>query len=344
MTTVRIRIQNVLRCRNITTRICIVFLFACCVASPLYAQIRIIYDTDMDTDCDDVGALAILHALADEGEVEILATVVSSRYPWSVPCVDVINQYYGRGDIPIGAPKTAWTDSGFRGSPYARQISEQSEPYTPRYKSNNDAPDAVDVYRRVLVAQKDNSVVIVSVGYLTNLRDLLASKPDDISPLNGVDLVRQKVSRWVCTGGSYPRDTNPAVRGNYTPDPLSAAIAVRDWPGLIYFTGLGDDIQTGGRLHETPAENPIRRAYKLLLRDVKTRPSWDLIGVLFAIRSDSDFWRLHTGGHYHIFDNGTYEWREELNKDHYVLQLKENTEKALRETLDELMIQKPKVK
>jgi hypothetical protein len=40
--------------------------------------VRIILDTDMSGDCDDAGALALLHALADQGECEILATVVSA--------------------------------------------------------------------------------------------------------------------------------------------------------------------------------------------------------------------------------------------------------------------------
>ena len=66
---------------------------------------HIIFDTDMDTDCDDVGALAMLHALADMGEVTILATPVSSKFPYSVPCTEAINKYYGPGDLPIGCPK-----------------------------------------------------------------------------------------------------------------------------------------------------------------------------------------------------------------------------------------------
>ncbi len=319
----------------------VVFLFVFCLPALLLAQTRIIYDTDMDTDCDDAGALAILHALADRGEAEILATVVSSRYPWSVPCVEAINRYYGRADLPIGAPKTAWADTGRRGSPYAKQISEQN---ATRLKSNDDAPDAVDVYRRVLAAQDNGSVVIVTVGYLTNLRDLLASKPDAASSLDGLALVRQKVSRLVCTGGPYPKDLNPAVCGNFKPDPSSTVIAVRDWPVPIYFSGLGDDILTGGRLHETAAKNPVRRVYELYLREKKTRPSWDPIGVLIGVRSKAAFWRIHTGGHYHIFDNGTYEWRQGPEKNHRVVELQTGAERALRETLDQLMIQAPRTR
>src|SRR5947209_8178268 len=67
--------------------------------------VKVLFDTDMDSDCDDAGALAILHALADAGEAEVLATMVSSLHPYSVPCVAAINRYYGRPDLPIGCPK-----------------------------------------------------------------------------------------------------------------------------------------------------------------------------------------------------------------------------------------------
>jgi len=303
-----------------------------------FAQTKIIFDADIDTDCDDAAALAILHALADKGEAKILATVVSTRYPYSAPCVEAINRYYGRQDIPIGAPKTKWANTGSRGSKYAKQITEE---FKTSLKSNNDAPDAVKVYRQILANQKSNSVVILTVGYLTNLRDLLESKPDDFSPLNGVELVRQKVKYWVCTGGTHPSDYNPAVRGNYTPDPISAAIAVRNWPTPIWFSGAGNNIRTGGLLNKTPANNPVRRVYKLFLQKKNTRPSWDPIAVLFAVRSNAGFWKIRKGGYYHFFKNGTYEWCEKPDKEQYMVELKNGVEKKLTETLDLLMSQPP---
>ena len=84
-------------------RLALPFVLVLCVSAPLPARVKIICDTDMDTDCDDAGALAVLHGLADRGEGEILATMVSSQYPWSAPCVEAINRYYGRADLPIGA-------------------------------------------------------------------------------------------------------------------------------------------------------------------------------------------------------------------------------------------------
>ncbi|MDO4570905.1 MAG: nucleoside hydrolase, partial [Planctomycetia bacterium] len=123
----------------------------------------IIFDTDIDTDCDDAGALAMLHFLADEGEVEILATLCSSHYAWSVPCIEAINTHFGRPDLPIGAPKLPGA-SDRRGSPYAKAIAER---FPGKYRTNADAPDAVRIYRQILANAQDDSVVIVSVGYLT---------------------------------------------------------------------------------------------------------------------------------------------------------------------------------
>ncbi len=302
----------------------------------LPAQVKIIFDTDMDTDCDDAGALAILHALADRGEAEILGTVVSSRFPYSAPCVEAINRYYGRDDLPIGVPKTTWADTGRRGSRYAKQIAEQ---FPGRLKTNDDAPDAVTVYRQLLAAQADQSVVIVSVGYVTNLRDLLASQADTISPLSGRESAQQKVDRWVCMGGRYPEHLDPGVFGNFKPDPSSAVLAATTWPGPIYFSGEGEDVGTGGRLHETPADNPVRRVYQLYLGSKKTRPSWDPIAVLIAVRPRAEFWRVHSRGRNHIFENGTNQWRDGEPTNHHLVTLQPTCQPMLRETLDSLMVQ-----
>ena len=67
--------------------------------------LAVLFDTDIDGDNDDVAAAAILHALADAGRVRVLAMGVVSRCADSPACLDAINTYYGRGDIPIGVYK-----------------------------------------------------------------------------------------------------------------------------------------------------------------------------------------------------------------------------------------------
>lgn len=313
---------------------CFAALVALLAAAPgLRAAPRIIFDTDMDSDCDDAGALAELHALADAGEAEILATVCSSRHKWSAPCVEAINRYYGRPDLPIGVPRGRETGARI-GSKYAETIARE---YPGRLKSYDDAPAATEVYRRLLAAHPDGSVTIVTVGDVTNMRDLLETKADAISDLAGPDLIRRKVAKWVCMGGRYPEHLDPHVFGNFKTDPQATVAAVRDWPGTIWFCGLGDDIATGRCLREAAADHPVKRIYKLYLGDAPTRPSWDLIATLYAVRPDAKFWQLRTKGHNHIFDNGTNQWRDEPDRDHVLLELDADGKREVQKILEELM-------
>lgn len=88
--------------------------------SPSKDPVKIIFDSDMGPDYDDVGALTMLHAFADSGKAQILATIASNKYELVAPSLEVINTYYGRPQIPVGTPKTHgvnigcsqhWTDS-----------------------------------------------------------------------------------------------------------------------------------------------------------------------------------------------------------------------------------------
>jgi len=322
----------------IYTSVFIAFFFPLCIPATLQAEpMRIIFDTDMDTDCDDAGALAMLHTLADQGEVEILATMVSSRYAWSAPCVEVINRYHGRPDIPIGVPKGDGA-SDTRGSPYARQIAEE---FPCTLKTNSDAPSAVDIYRKLLSNSPDKSVVIVTVGYLTNLRDLLNSGADIYSPLNGKELIEKKVKRYACMGGRYPEHLNPAVFGNFKPDPSSAVAVATRWPGTIYFSGNGERVLTGQGLKNTPEENPVRRIYEIYLGKKDSRPSWDQVTLLYAVRPEGSFWTIRTDGCNHIFENGTNQWRNHPDKNHALVSYAESDINVVRNIIEDLMIKSP---
>ena len=62
--------------RKVTALLAVGMLALCAAADK--APVKIIFDTDMIGDYDDVGAMAVLHKLADAGECEILATVSST--------------------------------------------------------------------------------------------------------------------------------------------------------------------------------------------------------------------------------------------------------------------------
>jgi len=277
------------------------------------APIKLIFDTDMDTDCDDAGAAAMLYAMADKGEVEVLATMVSSKYKWSVPAMDVINTYYNRPDMPIGSPKGKAAPTN-RGSKFAEQLVKE---FPHDLLTTKDAPDALKLYRKILAKQPDSSVIILTVGYLTNLHDLLNSKADQYSSLNGMELVKKKVKRCIIMGGKYPADTQTKVWGNFRPHPEAIINVAANWPTLITFTGGGDfawAAATGIRLTETPKNNPVRRAYELFFKGtIQSRHSADPIAVYVAVRGVEPYLKLATKGYNHIFENATHEWRTSPN-------------------------------
>ncbi len=291
----------------------LVVLFLCMVPWLSLAQrpVKIIFDTDMDSDVDDVGALSMLHSLASSGEADILAVMVSSLNPWSAPTVDVLNTYFGRPDIPIGNVKRFGV---YHPSRYARMLAEE---FPQRVGSGEKATEATVLYRQILARQPDNSVVIVTVGDLTNVSRLLASAPDTISALGGEALVAKKVKHLVAMGGRYPVETDARPNGNFKPDPASSRHVANHWPTKIIFTGGGvfaNAIPTGKIYFEpSQAKTPMRRAYETFLVgwNRNYHHSADMIAVYVAVRGPEPFFKLQEQGMNHIFENGTTVWRNE---------------------------------
>jgi len=162
--------------------------------------VKIIFDTDMGSDCDDVGALALLNVYADRGEAEIIGCVYSSgKVPFGAGVIDAINTYYGRPEIPVGA-----TYEEEIGDPNDKMTAEKLARDTSAFKNNIihnlDAEEQTRMNRKLLVEQDNNSVTYITVGHTKGLYDLLVSKPDDISSLTGMEIVKQKVKRWVAMG------------------------------------------------------------------------------------------------------------------------------------------------
>lgn len=262
---------------------CVMTLLPCeLVKSQIVKPVKIIFDSDMGPDYDDVGALTMLHAFADSGKAEILATMASNRYALVAPCLDVINTYYGRAAIPIGSPKTHgvnigcnqhWTDSLVAKYPH-------------QCKATSQAQDAVVLYRNILANQPDTSVVIVTVGFLTNLNDLLLSEPDSYSPLNGNDLVVKKVKKWVAMAGKFPK----GWEFNVKEDSASSKYVFDHWPTKIVLSGfeIGEKILTGIKLINSNLNTPAKMAFQIAIpkskEDKLGRKSWDQTAVLTAVR------------------------------------------------------------
>lgn len=283
--------------------------------SPIYAStpVEILVDTDMATDCDDAGALAVLHALATAGEAHIAAIVVNNLDPASTGAVAAINAFYRRPEIPLGAYQG--DDIGTTAGIFVNALAADTAAYGHTICSRADAPSALTVYRGVLADLPDRSAVIVSIGHLNNLHELLHSKPDEHSPLPGKDLILEKVGRTVIMGGDYPagKEHNFYARGSHR----VTADVVNRWPTPILFSGytLGYQITTGPGLSVLPLGHPVRRAYELHpTRPMENgRPSWDQTAVLAAVRDPERYWTLSEPGFNRIAMDGTNTW--ELSPD-----------------------------
>lgn len=308
---------------------------ACNVQSDGYNGIPVILDTDMESDVDDVGAFAMLHALADFGETEILGVMVCAENPWSTLCADRVNTYFGRENLPVGQIKRPGVD---RDSRYARTVAEE---FPGTLQSADDAPDAVDQYRKILASRPDNSVVILSIGYLTNLRDLLLSRPDGHSSLDGRDLVRQKVRVWICMGGYFPAGRE----SNILWDTQASIEAIDYWPTEIIFSGweIGN-MDTGGQILDLPESSPVRRSYELFGRI--PHKNWDQVATLYAVRgldngSAAHYWELSDPG-WIVIDSsdGSNVWEDDPQGAHRHL-IQVGTDEEIAREIDELMMYVP---
>ena len=214
------------------------------------SPVMVLLDTDIGPDCDDAGALAILHAMANLGEVNILGIACCTSSEWGAPCIDVINTYYGRPDIPIGTLK----DAGFLASAADEQYNKSiAQNFPNSLQSGKNAPDAVKMYRTILSKQPDASVTFITLGPLRNIKYLLNSTADEFSPLNGVDLIAKKVKLLVTMGGAYPNGSE----WNFTQDITASQLLLDTWPTPIIFSGfeIGNPIMTGKRLRNRNTGN-----------------------------------------------------------------------------------------
>jgi inosine-uridine nucleoside N-ribohydrolase len=315
--------------------------------------VPLIFDTDIGNDCDDVLALGMIHALESRGECKLLAVTITKDHELAAPFVDAVNWFYGRRNIPIGVCRgSGITPEAGKFNLLARQKDNGLERYPHRVKSGNDAPDAVSVLRQVLVASDDSSVVIVQVGFSTNLANLLDSKADEKSPLDGVELVRRKVKLLSIMAGAF--QPIPDNRGevhehreyNVVQDIPSAQKLVKVWPTDIVWSGFEIGLalpyphQSILRDYRYVKHHPLSEAYILYTPPPHDRPTWDLTSVLYAVRPDHNYFGLSERGRVEVAEDGLTKWHPDGRRDR-TLVLREGDHARVLEALTLLSSQPP---
>ena len=309
--------------------------------------VKIIFDTDIGNDIDDALALAVIHALVSRSECELLAVTISKDNPYCAPYVDIINTLYGRGDIPIGVVREGKTPEDGK---FVRQVSQARDDGQARYAhdltSGADAREAVDLLRATLAAQPDHSVVLVVVGFSTNVAKLLDSSPDKHAPLSGLELVAHKCRLLSIMAGMFTPEDRVAEY-NVRVDAESAARVYEQWPTEIVVSGY--EI---GRAIKYPAisierdfryaePHPVCEAYALYGTMPYDRETWDLTSVLYAVRPDRDYFGLSEPGRVWVDEQAITQFEPLSTGRHRYLTVDELQIERVREALIQLASQPP---
>lgn len=288
---------------------CFCFLISISSQAQKNHAVPVIFDSDMGPDYDDVGAITLLHAFADSGYINILATVASTKYEGVAAVFNVLNTYFNRPGLLIGVPKGKalelkdnqhWTDTLLLNYPH-------------KIKKNDEVLSATEVYRKTLASQPDRSVTIITVGFLTNLADLVRSSPDKYSKLTGKELVRKKVKQLVCMAGSFPAGNEFNVRM----DAASSKIVFENWETPVLFSGveIGMKIKTGlplvndRSIKNSPVKDVFRICIPLSPQDSAGRMSWDQTAVLIAVKGYKPWWNIQTGK-MKVEEDGSNSWEK----------------------------------
>jgi len=316
---------------------------ACLIMFNLNAQkqkpVPIIFDSDIGPDYDDVGAITMLHAFADSGEAKILATVASDKYPNAAAVLSVFNTYFKRPNIPIGIVK----GNGVNLSDEQHWSDTLVAKYPHKIKSNDEAEDAVTVYRKILSQQPDNSVTIVTVGFLTNLANLMNSKPDKYSPLDGTTLIHKKVKRLVSMAGRFPE----GKEFNVFMDSTSSQIVFSKWPTEVIFSGfeIGEKIKTGlplvqnNSIQNSPVKDVFRICLPMAEEDHNGRSSWDETAVLVAGKGFEPYYSIESGSII-VNDDGSNSWDKDGNNQFYLVE--KLPHEQVQQLINNLMQHQPK--
>jgi inosine-uridine nucleoside N-ribohydrolase len=265
---------------------------ACLWTSVCFAARPVIFDTDMGNDIDDALALATLHALSDRGECELIGVTLTNSNRAAVPYIRMLNRFYGRGDLPVGAAIKELKGGAGDGYMAAALRDMPGVPAAP-------AELAPAVLRRLLENAREK-VVIVQTGFSTNLAALLDTA-------GGAQLAKEKVALVVAMAGNFAGG-DPEY--NVHIDIASAKAVFERWPTPIVFSGfeIGRELLYPAASIEHDftyaLRHPVAESYRAYSKMPYNRPTWDLTAALEAVRPERGYFALSEPGAVFVESNG----------------------------------------
>lgn len=255
---------------------------------------KIIFDTDIGNDIDDVLALLILFHQVDEHAAKVELISINKDNPFAPVFANIVSDFYGHRDIPLAMVKTGGVakDEGRYTGTVSRMVDENGVyKYSRRLDASSNIPDAVKTSRRILADAKDGEVVYISIGFSTNLANLLLSQPDDVSSLAGADLFAKKVKCVSVMAGDFSNDSlshpdKAKPEYNVVNDINSFSIFLKLCRVPVVFSGLevGKSVKfPHSEIDKMGSGNPVENAYNFYTGGKRhDRPCWDLTSVMWV--------------------------------------------------------------
>jgi inosine-uridine nucleoside N-ribohydrolase len=328
--------------KSMKTRTLIVAIMCLLITFNGLSQVKIIFDTDFGGDADDLGALAMLHNFQNRGECELLGIASWSTEQYVIPAMDAVNRFYGNPDIPMGIRSK---NSHFSSENYSKPIAD----VLPYKLTNNDVVLAVELYRKLLSAQDDKSVTIVTVGPLKNIMDLLQSEGDKYSKLNGKKLIEKKVKQFVVMGGHFPHGKNEwNFNGNM---PGVTRFVLENLTVPVVFSGfeIGVAIQSGAVFENLEKNHPLYAGFSHFSQNaswmkdrykgkILNNSTYDQTAVLYAVRGgEGVYWNKVANGYCVAEENGDNYWKDGKKYNHSYLVLKKDS-KEMAGLIEDMML------
>ena len=319
-------------------------------ALPAAEPVRLIFDTDIGNDVDDVLAQAMIHSLQSRGACQLLAVTITKDSELAGPFVDAINTFYGRPDTPIGMVRPGKTPEPGKFLPMAAEKKGDAFRYAHDLLSSKDAPEAVALLRKTLAAQPDGSVSIAQVGFSTNLARLIDSKADDASPLSGIELIRKKVKVLSIMAGAFTSigSDNHFREFNVVQDIANCRKLADEWPTQVVWSGFEIGIalpypsESIVKDYGYVADHPVAEAYRRYEAPPHNRPTWDLTSVLYAVHPDRGYFDLSPTGRVIVEPDGFTKFEPAADGKHQYLKLSDAQRHRALEALVQLSSQPPK--
>ncbi len=308
----------------------------------------VILDTDMGNDIDDALALDMLFKYMDQGKLNLIGIMNNKGSDYSTRFLDLFSNWYGYPNIPIGQVKNGVVINDY--VDYAKNMVEYNNEagniYPYARKDHEQFLESHKLYRKLLAAAPNNSVIIISVGFSTNLHRLLISQPDEYSKLNGRDLVAKKVNWISIMGGSFGEKKRAEF--NIIHDIPAARYVFDNWPTKIALSPF-----EVGAVVSYPSKSivedfkwvknhPLVDAYKRYRKFPYNRSTWDLTSVYYVGEPNNNLLDHSPNGTLNVDEKGFMFFTENKKGKHRVLSLKKENEAALKQYFVDLIKQKPK--